>query len=70
MARLLKRGLDSADRDAQGGDESLADALDWIDATPDSRGRALRELLLLADRLPTRRRSRRPRFPHIASSPG
>lgn len=70
MARLLTRGLGSADRDEQGGADSLAGALGWIDATPDSRGRALRDLLLLADRLPTRSRGRRPRFPRIASSPG
>lgn len=69
VVRLLTRGLDSAERNEQGGAEGLAGALGWIDATPDARGRALRELLLLVDRLPTRSRSRRPRFPRIASSP-
>jgi len=72
VARLLTRGLDAVARPEQSGvpgAENLAGALGWIDATPDARGRALRELLLLVDRLPTRSRSGRPRFPRIASSP-
>jgi hypothetical protein len=71
VARLLTRGLDAAgqERSPAPGAESLAGALGWIDATPDARGRALRELLLLVDRLPARTRGRRPRFPRIASSP-
>jgi hypothetical protein len=38
----------------------------WIAATPAERGRALRDLLLLVDRLPPARRDR-PRFPRLVS---
>lgn len=71
VTRLLTRGLDRAGPGAglEQTADSLAGALGWIDATPDARGRALRDLLLLADRLPSHRRSRLPRFPRIASSP-
>jgi hypothetical protein len=41
----------------------------WIGATPQQRGHALRELLLLADSLPRRHRSKRARFPRIESEP-
>jgi hypothetical protein len=51
----------------------------WIAATPAQRGEALRDLLLLADRLPPRRppsgrppsgrSSPRPRFPRIQTTP-
>ena len=70
MTRLLARGLDAAGPgDEQHSGEALAGALDWLDATPDTRGRALRELLLLTDRLPVHVRGRALRFPRIASSP-
>jgi fermentation-respiration switch protein FrsA (DUF1100 family) len=40
------------------------DALRWATATDEERGRALRDLLLLADRIPRRRRGPL-RFPHL-----
>jgi hypothetical protein len=45
-------------------DSALA-ASAWIGATPRQRGDALRDLLLLADRLPARKRARQLRFPRI-----
>jgi hypothetical protein len=41
----------------------------WIGATPSQRGEALRDLLLLTDRLPPGRSLTRPRFPRIHSEP-
>jgi len=53
-------------------DERISDtaraATSWVAATPEARGEALRDLLLLADRLPQRHRPGR-RFPRIESSP-
>jgi hypothetical protein len=37
----------------------------WLTATPAQRGEALRDLLLLADRLPHRAGRERPRFPRL-----
>lgn len=41
----------------------------WIGATPKKRGEALRDLLLLVDRLPQRERPRQSSFPRIVSRP-
>jgi hypothetical protein len=41
----------------------------WITATPHRRGEALRDLLLLVDRLPSGHRRERERFPRIQSHP-
>lgn len=41
----------------------------WLTATPARRGDALRDLLLLADRIPVRKRSDKLRFPRLESSP-
>jgi hypothetical protein len=41
----------------------------WIAATPRQRGEALRDLLLLADRLPPPRTRSRARFPRVESAP-
>jgi len=53
-----------------GGDPSDAEraAAPWIAATPEQRGEALKDLLLLADRLPSPTRSTAPHFPRIESS--
>lgn len=40
----------------------------WLDASPEQRGEALRDLLLLADRLPPPR-TRRTRFPKLVPVP-
>lgn len=42
-------------------------AASWIGTPAQRRGRALRDLLLLADRLPAARRDRRLRFPRLES---
>lgn len=65
LARLLvgalqdERGVQTANAEA---------AAAWIAASPTRRGDTLRDLLLLADRLPPPRARRRERFPRIASS--
>jgi hypothetical protein len=40
----------------------------WIGAAPERHGRALRELLGLADRIPKRRRESELRFPALRST--
>jgi hypothetical protein len=40
----------------------------WIAATPEERGAALKDLLLLADQIPTPPRSAALRFPHLNSA--
>jgi hypothetical protein len=71
--RQPRRGLRRLLADAiDGNDGSLSDAAraaqGWIVATPEKRGRALRELLLLGDALPKRRRSDRIEFPRFGHS--
>jgi hypothetical protein len=51
-----------------GASDSTRAATAWIGATPKQRGDALRDLLLLADRLPARRRAAQSRFPRIQPS--
>ena len=46
--------------------DGLEDALAWVGATDDDRGRALRDLLALTDRLPARRPAAL-RFPRVDS---
>jgi hypothetical protein len=60
LRRLLLDLLQS--RDSRASDSALA-ASAWIAATPKERGDALRDLLLLTDRLPARGRGTRLRFP-------
>jgi hypothetical protein len=60
----LLQNRDSGSSDGGSSDSALA-ASGWIGATPRQRGDALRDLLLLADRLPARRRARQSRFPRI-----
>ncbi|HEY1285931.1 MAG TPA: hypothetical protein VGF04_07565 [Solirubrobacterales bacterium] len=67
--RALRRLLaDSVDE----GDGGLSDAARaarlWIAASPKQRGDALRDLLLLADRLPQRRLASAPGFPGFGSA--
>jgi hypothetical protein len=57
-------------QDERGGtSDSARSAAGWIAATSRQRGEALRDLLLLADRLPRGRAAERPRFPRIESKP-
>jgi hypothetical protein len=64
VAPGLRRALLARLEGADGGD-----ALRWATAGDDARGRALRDLLLLADRLPQRRRGPL-RFPPVATGTG
>jgi hypothetical protein len=66
LRRLLLAALQG-----EGGDtsDSARSAAEWIVATSRQRGEALRDLLLLADRLPPGRAAERPRFPRIESKP-
>jgi hypothetical protein len=48
--------------------EPPAEAARWLGASPERRGRALHDLLLLADRIPRRRApARKSRFPRLAT---
>lgn len=64
-SRLLA-GVLGADGEPPTDGERAAAA--WADATPEQRGRALRDLLLLADRIGAPRRAARPRFPRLVSA--
>lgn len=66
LRRLLLTALQGKGGDTSGGAQSAAE---WIVATSRQRGEALRDLLLLADRLPPGRAAERPRFPRIESKP-
>jgi hypothetical protein len=64
LRRLLLAALkEESDRPAPADNARAAGA--WIAATPAERGEALRDLLLLSDRLPARRAASRARFPRI-----
>jgi hypothetical protein len=66
LRRLL---LDVLDRGAnQPASDSARAAARWITASPARRGETLRDLLLLADRLPAGRAPSPPRFPRIQSA--
>lgn len=64
LMRLLREAL-SGTAERLSGNASAAAA--WIGATPQRRGEALHDLLLLVDSLPARRGAERPRFPRIES---
>lgn len=66
LARLLAEAL-GGERDP--GAANAQAAVAWIGATPRRRGEALRDLLLLTDRLPRRRPRERERFPRLRSQP-
>jgi hypothetical protein len=62
LRRLLADAIDSSDG---GLSDAARAAQTWVAATPEKRGRALRELLLLGDALPKRRRSDHIEFPRL-----
>lgn len=64
LVRLLVQAL--SNDESQPTDNAQAAAA-WISASPERRGEALHDLLLLADHLPRRARRERRRFPRIAS---
>lgn len=66
LARLL---IDALQSDATTPSDHTSAASIWIGASPQKRGEALRDLLLLVDRLPYRERKQRARFPRIESQP-
>jgi hypothetical protein len=61
--------LDALEPGVEATSDSARAAARWITASPAQRGAALRDLLLLADRLPPSRAPSRPRFPRIQSGP-
>ncbi len=70
MAYVVKRLPLAAPQDERGGtSDSASSAAEWIAASSRQRGEALRDLLLLADRLPRGRATEQPRFPRIESKP-
>jgi hypothetical protein len=62
LRRLLADAANS--RDAGLSDAARA-AQEWVAATPEERGKTLRDLLLLGDALPKRRRPDRTQFPRF-----
>jgi hypothetical protein len=66
LARLL---VDSLQGKPNPSSDNARAAATWIGASPQTRGRTLHDLLLLADHFPRRRRPERPRFPRIQSRP-
>ncbi len=67
LRRLLADALGNESEAATS--DSARAAAGWVAASPRERGATLHDLLLLADRLPSRRAPERPRFPRIASRP-
>jgi hypothetical protein len=65
LARLLVDALHDGDTATS---DSARAAAGWVAATPQQRGEALRDLLLLTDRLPPRQAPARARFPRIQSA--
>ena len=65
LRRLLADSVDN--RDAGLSDAARA-VQEWIGESPQQRGETLRELLLLADALPQRRRPNRIQFPRLGHS--
>lgn len=65
VMRILAEALPGSD---EGPTEPERAVAPWLVATPEERGDALRDLLLLADRLPTPRRPSVLSFPRIESS--
>lgn len=65
LRRVLLEALGSRPRKAVTDNERAAS--EWLGASPERRGETLRDLLLLADRVPQRRRARALRFPRIVS---
>lgn len=66
LRRLLAEALAS---DGSPGGEDLRAGGPWLGATPHERAEALRDLLLLTDRLPPPRRRSKLRFPRMDSAP-
>ena len=62
LAAALNGGTDAAT-------EAERAVAPWLAATPAERGEALRDLLLLADRIPTPRRRGRLTFPRLETRP-
>jgi hypothetical protein len=62
LRRLLADAIDGSDG---GLSDAARAAQEWVAATPEKRGKALRELLLLGDALPKRRRPDHIEFPRF-----
>lgn len=62
LRRLLADAVDSADA---GLSDAAKAAQEWIAATPEEHGKTLRDLLLLADAIPHRRRPDQIEFPRF-----
>ncbi len=70
LLEVLQRGYREDASASPAGEAARAVAL-WMAATPDERGRALFDLLLLADALPSGGRREKPlRFPRLDSTSG
>lgn len=65
LRRLLADAIDSSDT---GLSDAARAAQEWVAASPEERGKTLRELLLLGDALPKRRRPDHIQFPRFVHS--
>jgi hypothetical protein len=69
LTELLKKGYREAAADASPANEAARSVAIWMAATPEERGRALVDLLLLADALPSGNRLGKPLdFPRLDST--
>jgi hypothetical protein len=68
-ALLLDALTDTRPTTPRTSSDSARAAARWATATQQQRGETLRDLLLLADHLPPRRRTACTRFPHLRSRP-
>jgi hypothetical protein len=66
---LRKLLLDALQPGGEATSDSARAVARWVSASPVRRGEALRDLLLLVDRLPAGRAPSRPHFPRIRSRP-
>jgi len=68
LLRLLRGALEETTTQAARVSDNAQAAAAWLSASPRRRGEALKDLLLLADSLPQRRREPEMSFPRIESS--
>jgi hypothetical protein len=69
LRRLVADAVRATGADPAAPSDTARAAAAWLGANAAERGRALRDLLLLADRFPARRRTPRPPYPRLVSAP-
>jgi hypothetical protein len=69
VKRLLADAVRATGADPEAPSDTARAAAAWLGADAEERGRALRDLLLLADRFPAGRRKPRAPYPRLISAP-